>query len=181
MSNMTSGVPQAVAEFAAKMAAKPLWPESSAAETLHIGETELPWAEPGDGSAVQLLHVDLRQGIWILKMRLPPGYKVEKHFHTGMVYAVTLQGCWYYAESPDAVCAPGSYLFEPAASVHTLMTPADQDGDTIVWFAVQGANVNLDGDGNVVSVVDARNALDLYRGYCDALGREYSKLIVIGE
>jgi hypothetical protein len=30
-------------------------------------------------------------------------------------------------------------------------------------------------------VVDAKTALDLYRDYCDALGLDYSKLIVHGE
>jgi quercetin dioxygenase-like cupin family protein len=181
MTDMQAGIPPALAEFAARMAARPIWPEASDAQTLHVGAGDLPWAEAGDGSAIQLLHVDLNQGLWISNTRVPPGYKVVRHFHTGLVYAVTHQGRWFYAESPEAVCGPGSYLFEPAGSVHTLMTPADQDGDTIVWFAVHGANVNLDEEGKVVSVVDARTALDLYRGYCDALGLDHSKLVVIGE
>jgi hypothetical protein len=65
--------------------------------------------------------------------------------------------------------------------VHTLCTPDDQDGETVVWFAVHGANLNLDGEGKVVSVMDARFALELYRGYCDALGLDISRLIVVGE
>lgn len=181
MSDMSPAIPAALAEFAAEVAARPIVPAHSDQTTLHVGASDLPWAEAGDGSALQLLHVDLAQGIWISKSRIPPGYKVIKHFHTGMVYAVTLQGSWYYEESPEAVNSPGSYLFEPAGSVHTLCTPADQEGDTIAWFAVYGANINLDAEGKIVSVIDARAALDIYRGYCKALGLDCSKLIVIGE
>ncbi len=181
MNDMTPAHAAALTEFAAKMAARPLVPAHSDTKTLHVGISDLPWAEAGDGSALQLLHVDLNQGIWISNTRLPPGYKVVKHFHTGQVYAVTQQGRWFYAETPDAVNSAGSYLFEPAGSVHTLTTPADQDGDTVVWFAVHGANVNLDDDGKIVSILDARAVLEVYAGYCDALGLDRSKLIVVGE
>ena len=181
MNDMTQTISPALLEFAAKMATRPIVPAHSDTATLHVGLSDLPFAEAGDGSALQLLHVDLNQGIWISNTRLPAGYKVVKHFHTGQVYAVTHKGRWFYAETPDAVNSPGSYLFEPAGSVHTLMTPADQEGDTLVWFAVHGANVNLDDDGKIASVTDARGVLELYRGYCDALGLDYSKLIVVGE
>ncbi|WP_408591799.1 2,4'-dihydroxyacetophenone dioxygenase family protein [Novosphingobium sp.] len=181
MSDMSSAIPPALAAFAAEVAARPIIPANADLPTLHLGASDLPWAEAGDGSALQLLHVDLALGIWISKSRIPPGHKVIKHFHTGMVYAVTLQGGWFYEESPEAVNGPGSYLFEPAGSVHTLCTPADQDGDTIAWFAVHGANINLNADGKIVSLIDARAALDIYRGYCKALGLDCSRLIVVGE
>ncbi|UPT62587.1 MAG: 2,4'-dihydroxyacetophenone dioxygenase family protein [Hyphomonadaceae bacterium JAD_PAG50586_4] len=168
-------------KFASDYMARPIVPEHGALPTLHVGAEELPYAEAGDGSAIQLLHVDLNVGLWISKTRLPPGYRVPTHYHTGLVYAVTLQGAWCYLESPEAVNKPGSYLFEPAGSRHTLVTPADQEGDTIAWFAIYGANINLDGEGKIVSIVDAKAALDLYRGYCEALGLDHSKLIVHGE
>jgi hypothetical protein len=43
-----------------------------------------------------------------------------------------------------------------------------------------GANINLNAEGEVVSVVDARAALEMYETYCDALGLDCSKLIVQG-
>jgi len=91
-----------------------------------------------------------------------------------------IQGRWYYEESREQVNGPGSYLFEPANSVHTLCTPADQQGDTIVWFAVYGSNVTLDADGKAVAVMDASLAHEVYTGYCKALGLDCSKLIVVG-
>lgn len=170
-----------VTEFVAKMAARPIIPTATDQATLHVGTDDLPWLEAGDGSAIQLLHVDLQQGIWISKSRIPPGHRVMKHYHTGIVYAVTLQGRWFYAETPEAVNNPGSYLFEPAGSLHTLCTPPDQEGDTIAWFAIYGANVNVDDEGKIVSIFDAHAVLEIYRGYCEALGLDCSKLIVIGE
>lgn len=174
-------IPQALMDFAAAWMQRPVIPAEGAADTLHVGIDDLPWLEAGDGSAIQLLHVDLNQNLWITNARLPAGYSVVTHFHTGHVFAVTHRGSWFYAESPEAVSTAGSYLFEPAGSRHTLKTPADQEGDTIVWFAIFGANLNLDADGKLVSIVDARSSLELYRGYCKALGLDCSKTIVVGE
>jgi quercetin dioxygenase-like cupin family protein len=170
-----------LAAFIQDRMSQPLVPAIGGLETLHVGDDELPWLEAGDGSAIQLLHVDLNQGLWISKTRLPPGYAVPTHYHTGTVFAVTLRGSWHYQESPEAVNRPGSYLFEPAASRHTLVTPADAEGDMVTWFAIYGANINLDAEGNITSILDARSVLDLYRGYCKALGLDCSKLIVQGE
>ena len=177
---VNSAIPPALLELAAKLAQRPLFPTDVDNGTRHVGAGELPYAEAGDGSAIQLLHVDLHTNLWISKVRLPPGYRVVRHYHTGHVFGVTLQGRWFYAEAPEAVNAPGSYMFESAGSVHSLCTPQDQDGDTIVWFAVHGSNVNLDADGKVLSVMDARLAHEVYTGYCKALGLDCSQLIVLG-
>ena len=170
-----------LAELIADITKRPIIPSSGALETLHIGREDLPWMEGGDGSALQLLHVDLNIGLWISKTRLPAGYRVATHYHTGLVFAVTLEGSWFYLESPDAVNSPGSYLFEPAGSRHTLVTPSAQKGNTVTWFAIYGANINLDPEGNVTSVLDAKAVLDLYRSYCAALNLDASNLIVMGE
>ncbi|MEM1132129.1 MAG: 2,4'-dihydroxyacetophenone dioxygenase family protein [Pseudomonadota bacterium] len=174
-----STIEKAFVAYAQKVAERGPFPKWDA-PTMLVRDEDLPWAEAGDGSAIKLLHVDLNTNMWISLTRLPPGHQVITHFHTGLVYAVTLQGRWYYAESPDDVSEPGSYLFEPAGSTHTLCTPKDVEGDTIVWFAIIGANINLGPDGEFVSMVDARSALDMYENYCDILGLDHSKLIVHG-
>ncbi len=53
----------------------------------------------------------------------------------------------------------GSFLYEPAGSVHTLTVPADNTEPTDVFFAIWGANLNLDADGNVESIIDAGGIL----------------------
>jgi 2,4'-dihydroxyacetophenone dioxygenase len=165
----------------AAYATRPMIPAAGALPTLHVGADDLPWLDAGDGSALQLLHVDLSQGLWISKTRLAPGYRVQTHYHTGLVFAVTLQGAWRYLESPEAVNRAGSYLFEPAGSRHTLCALESNTEDTIAWFAIYGANINLDATGAIASVVDAKAALELYRAYCAALDLDCSKLIVHGE
>ena len=177
--NAALSMEEKFAAYAEKVNARGTFPKWDAPTQL-VRDEDLPWAEAPDGTAIKLQHVDLNSNLWISMTRLPPGARVVTHYHTGHVYAVTLQGRWFYEESPEEVSEAGSYLFEPAGSTHTLCTPADVDGDTIVWFAVFGANINLGEDGEVLSVVDAHAALEMYETYCDALGLDCSSLIVHG-
>jgi 2,4'-dihydroxyacetophenone dioxygenase len=150
-------------------------------EARHIGIDELPFVALGDGSHIQVLQIDLKQGLWVVRMRFEPGCTIVKHQHTGPVFAVTAQGTWHYLEYPESKNRPGSYLFEPAGSVHTLHVPPGQTEDTIVWFAVFGANLNLGPLGQVEMVIDARTVLGAYRTRCAAMGLTTDKLIVVGE
>ena len=177
--NAALSMEEKFAAYAEKVNARGTFPKWDAPTQL-VRDEDLPWAEAPDGTAIKLQHVDLNSNLWISMTRLPPGARVVTHYHTGHVYAVTLQGRWFYEESPEEVSEAGSYLFEPAGSTHTLCTPADVKGDTIVWFAVFGANINLGEDGEVLSVVDAHAALEMYETYCDALGLDCSSLIVHG-
>jgi 2,4'-dihydroxyacetophenone dioxygenase len=136
---------------------------------LHRGENDLPWVDLGDGSAMQLLQVDVEAGLWVVRTRFAPGYLVQTHKHTGEVFAFTISGSWKYLEYPEVNTA-GSYLFEPAGSVHTLTVPDTNEGVTDVWFAIRGANLNLDADGNVTSVVDAGGIRDFYLAMCEDMG-----------
>jgi quercetin dioxygenase-like cupin family protein len=124
---------------------------------------DLPFVDVGDGNLLQL---DLASGVWTVRTRFVPGTTVQTHRHTGSVHAFTQTGRWHYLEYPDDVNRAGSYLFEPAGSVHTLHVPADNTEVTDVWFIVHGANLNLDGAGNVVSVSDAHSHLARYRALC---------------
>jgi quercetin dioxygenase-like cupin family protein len=136
---------------------------------LHRGENELPFVTLGDGTHIQLLQVDIEKGLWVVRTRFDPGVTIPTHKHTGEVFAFTIAGRWKYLEYPE-VNEAGSYLYEPAGSIHTLTVPEDVDGLTDVWFAIYGANLNLDADGNVETVVDAGLIRDVYFGMCEAQG-----------
>lgn len=138
-------------------------------KAMHRGHHDLPFVDIGDGSSLQLVQIDIEQGLWVVRTRFQPGYVVQTHKHTGPVHAFTLSGRWKYAEYPE-VNEAGSYLYEPAGSIHTLTVPADNDEVTDVWFAIYGANLNLDSDGNVTSVWDARYIYDGYLLLCEAAG-----------
>ena len=132
-------------------------------------EDECPMVDAGDGVEIQLLQVDIDQGLWVVRNRFQPGVRVPTHKHTGQVFAVTLAGAWKYEEYPEIMTA-GSYLYEPAHSIHTLTVPETNDEVTDVWFAIYGANLNLDADGNVESVWDAEFIRDGYFALCEAAG-----------
>src|SRR5579875_1346998 len=117
---------------------------------VHRGADELPFVDIGDGSKLKVLQVDVGEGLWIVENIFRAGYTVPKHRHTGPVYAYTTRGAWHYKEY-EFVNRAGSFLYEPAGSVHTLESLAD---DTHVWFQMYGVNLNLDPDGNVESIFD---------------------------
>jgi 2,4'-dihydroxyacetophenone dioxygenase len=133
-------------------------------------EEDLPFVDLGDGSTMQLLQVDVEAGLWIIRTKFSPGMTVDTHKHTGTVYAFTMSGSWLYLEYPDSVNVAGSYLFEPAGSVHTLHVPDANTEVTDVVFVIHGANINLDADGNVTAVIDAGTVRDFYVAMCESLG-----------
>jgi 2,4'-dihydroxyacetophenone dioxygenase len=133
-------------------------------------EDELPFVDFGDGTHLQLLQVDVEAGLWVVRTRFEPGVTIATHKHTGTVHAFTLTGSWLYLEYPDDVNRPGSYLFEPAGSVHTLHVPDHVEGLTDVFFTIQGANLNLDEAGNVTTVVDAGLIREVYLATCASQG-----------
>ena len=81
----------------------------------------------------------------------------------------TIAGAWKYLEYPEVNTA-GSYLFEPAGSIHTLVVPETNTEVTDVWFAIYGANLNLAEDGSVDLVIDAQLVLDFYLMLCAQQG-----------
>lgn len=136
---------------------------------LHRGTKELPFVPYQEGALFQLLQADVEAGLWVVRLRAEPGVTIQKHKHTGEVFAFTIAGSWRYLEYPEINTA-GSYLYEPAGSVHTLHMPKSNTEITDVWFAIRGANLNLDAAGNVEAVIDAGAVLEIYRAGCAALG-----------
>jgi 2,4'-dihydroxyacetophenone dioxygenase len=133
---------------------------------VHLGENDLPFIDIGDGSKLKVLQVDAGAGLWIIENIFQAGYEVETHRHTGPVYGYTTSGAWKYREY-DYVNRAGSFLYEPAGSVHTLQCIED---DTRVWFQMYGANINLDAQGQVTSVVDGPLTLAFYLAMCEEQG-----------
>ena len=57
----------------------------TAPTAIHRGEDELPFVDLGDGSLLQLLQVDLANGVWVVRNQFPPGTTIQTHKHTGHV------------------------------------------------------------------------------------------------
>ena len=140
---------------------------------VHIGADDLPWVDIGDGSKLKVLQVKATEGLWIVQNILQAGYTVPTHRHTGPVWGYTISGAWHYKEY-DYVNRAGSFLYEPAGSVHTLECLED---DTNVWFQMYGANLNLDAQGNIESVFDGPGTLAAYYALCEAAGLPKPKVL----
>ena len=143
-------------------------------EAVHIGRDELPYVDIGDGSQLRVLQVKPKEGLWIVENIFQAGYEIDTHKHTGPVWGYTRSGAWKYKEY-EYVNRAGSFLYEPAGSVHTLQCIED---DTQVWFQMYGSNINLDAEGNITSVVDGALTLEFYLGMCAELGLPKPNVLV---
>lgn len=138
-------------------------------EAHHRGRDELPYVTLMQGLEFKLLQVNMDTGLWVVQTRFAAGLTIPRHKHTGHVYAVTFSGSWQYLEYPEVKTA-GSYLYEPAGSTHTLHVPASNTEPTEVWFAINGANLNLDENQNIESIWDPQFILALYLDECHKAG-----------
>jgi quercetin dioxygenase-like cupin family protein len=141
---------------------------------LHIGAEDLPFVDIGDGNKLKVICVDEAEGLWIVENIFQKNFEVQTHRHTGPVFGYTTSGAWKYKEY-DYVNRAGSFLFEPAGSVHTLMCVED---DTQVWFQMYGSNLNLREDGSVESVTDGAGTLAAYYALCEMQGLPRPNVLV---
>jgi len=143
---------------------------STAADIVrHVGDQDAPWVDTGYGLDLKVVRLDATAGTWVIANRFRPGTRLQIHRHTGPVDGYTLAGRWHYLEY-DFYSTPGSYIYEPANSVHTLDVPADNTTDTEVLFVIEGALLNLDPDGKVESYTDGPGILDAYYALLEAEG-----------
>lgn len=135
----------------------------------HAGEDDLPWVDTGTGVDLKVLRIDTTHGTWVIRNRFAPGVQLQTHKHTGTVDGYTLAGRWHYLEY-DFVSTAGSYIHEPANSVHTLTVPEDNTEATDVLFVIEGSLLNLTPDGQVEYTTDAESILEVYNAFCEQQG-----------
>src|SRR6266480_4729188 len=111
----------------------------TAPTAVHVGADELPFVDIGGGNLLKVIQVKEREGLWIIENVFMNGFEVQMHRHTGPVWGYTSSGAWKYKEY-DYVNRAGSFLYEPAGSVHTLQCVED---DTRVWFHMYGSTTRL--------------------------------------
>ena len=87
---------------------------------LHRGENALPFVEFEPGVEMQVLQVDIPTGLWVIRMRLQPGATLADAppWRRG-VRVHARRGLEVPRVSRKSISA-GSYLYEPAGSIHTL-------------------------------------------------------------
>ena len=152
-------------------------------ELLTVNDHDLPWIEDGlaKGVKVKPLRLDMEAGVWVILASFAPGCRVPLHYHTGEAEVFTMSGRWHYAEYPEQPQTAGSYLFEPAGSVHTLLVPEDNTEDTLMLVRVRGANINFHEDGTFHSILDTTALVFLTDLFAQQLGIEGMRYVRNGE
>ncbi|TML10936.1 MAG: cupin [Actinobacteria bacterium] len=146
----------------------------TAPSAVHLAASDLPFVDIGGGNKLKVIQVIEKEGLWIIENIFMKGFEVQTHRHTGPVWGYTVSGGWKYKEY-DYVNRAGSFLYEPAGSVHTLQCIED---DTQVWFHMYGVNLILDADGNVDSVSDGAGSLRAYYAMAEAQGPPRPNVLV---
>jgi hypothetical protein len=136
----------------------------------HVGDDEALWVDTGIGVRLKVVRFDRMKGTWVVQNRFTPGTQLQIHRHTGPVDGYTLSGRWHYLEY-DFWSTAGSYIYEPANSVHTLDVPAENTDVTDVLFIIEGALLNLDPDGKTESVSDGPGMLAAYYAMLEHEGK----------
>lgn len=140
--------------------------------TLNVADVPVMKNALGAGIHFQPLLADPEAGVSAVIGIFSPGIVVSSHLHTGAVHGYTLKGSWFYKEYPDQIQTPGSYLYEPAASMHTFCVPETNTEDTVVFFIVFGGNIHFDEHGKFVSILDAVTIQNLIAQCSQAQGLE---------
>ena len=102
------------------------------------------WKEVPDGHGVKMAVVSgdpSKAGLYVIRVKFPPGIMSAPHFHPEDRHAVVLRGTWYTGTDdswdPDKTVAlkPGSYMKHPAGAVHY---DGAKDEEVIVQIAGYG-------------------------------------------
>lgn len=94
---------------------------------VRIAPEEVQWKElPGYGG-VQYAIIEgdpTKEGIYVVRVKFPPGVMTRPHYHPEDRHAIVIQGTWYTGAGdtfdPDSTVGskPGSYMKHPAKAHH---------------------------------------------------------------
>jgi len=151
-------------------------------EAMQINSNDIPWVDAWMGVPslrFQLLAADVENATFTVRIHFPPGLQLPPHRHTGAVHAWTISGEWGYLEHPAAASRPGSYLYEPPGTTHTLKVGDNNTGPTDVVFTIHGAMLVQDAAGKIEAVLDAASHI---RDWAQALRDERKTVpkIIVG-
>jgi pimeloyl-ACP methyl ester carboxylesterase/quercetin dioxygenase-like cupin family protein len=137
-----------------------------------IDTDSLPWipfVPYASDVLLKVLKVDPVRGEWITLLKVPAGFQLPMHHHSGCVHVYTISGRWRYLEH-DWVAGPGSFVFETAGSRHTPVGVGDEE---IVTFNIVQGDWNLmSPDGQVLAIENWKSQIDRYLNYCRSNGIE---------
>jgi len=127
----------------------------------------LPWVPQAEGVSFRPLRISPELGSWTNLLRVTHRGVVNLHRHLAPVEAWVISGEWRYLER-DWVARAGSYVYEPAGDIHTLVNTGDEVMVTL--FCIHGPIEYIGPDGQVWFSETAGTKLAKYTAYCHANG-----------
>jgi 2,4'-dihydroxyacetophenone dioxygenase len=123
----------------------------------------LPWVPQADGVSFKPLRICPERGTWTNLLRVTKQGVINLHRHLDAVEAWVIKGQWRYLER-DWVARPGTYVFEPAGDVHTLMNTGEEEMVTL--FSMHGPIEYIGPGGETVFTETAETKLSKYVNFC---------------
>jgi 2,4'-dihydroxyacetophenone dioxygenase len=140
-------------------------PDLRAGEDQLWDPENLPWVPQAEGISFRLLRASRELGTWTNLLRVTKQGTINLHRHLGPVEAWVISGEWRYLER-DWVARPGTFVFEPAGDVHTLVNTGDEEMVTL--FVIHGPIEYLGPDGTVTYTETVDTKLARYAQFCKA-------------
>ena len=94
---------------------------------VRITPEEVKWTTDTDGSGIQRAVMEgdpTKAGLYVIRVKFPPGVMSRNHYHREDRYAVVLQGTWYsgtgdeFAPGKTVGLKPGNFMKHPAGAHH---------------------------------------------------------------
>ena len=127
----------------------------------------IPWVPQGDGVWFKPLRLCPESGSWTNLLRVTKQGTVSLHRHRAAVEAWVVSGQWRYLER-DWVARAGTYVFEPAGDVHTLVNTGQEEMVTL--FVMHGPIEYIGPNGETIFTETAETKFSRYSDYCQEKG-----------
>jgi quercetin dioxygenase-like cupin family protein len=117
----------AVITLAVMLSGPEVLTQTSPPAFLRVAPEDVKWVEDADGSGVQraTIHGDpTKPGIYVVRIKFPPGTMSLNHYHQEDRHAVVLKGTWYtgtgdvFDPGTTVPLKSGSYMMHPAGAHH---------------------------------------------------------------
>lgn len=109
------------------LGATPVAAQTDAQGFIRLTPEQTQWQDVPNGRGVQMAVVSgdpSKPGIYVVRVKFPPGIMSSPHFHAEDRYAVVLRGTWYtgtdasWDPATTVALKPGSFMKHPAGAVH---------------------------------------------------------------
>ena len=105
----------------------PAFGENDPEGFVRVAPEEVKWRDLQGYNGVQFAVIDgdpSKPGVYVVRVKFPPGVMTRPHFHPDTRYAVVLKGTWYtgtgdtFEPSTAVGLKPGSFMKHPAGAHH---------------------------------------------------------------